>query len=198
MSHPLRVRELKHEERWWAAVWGLSHPLRVRELKLFHIAIDPARHCVAPFTGAWIETPVFGRKESVHNRSHPLRVRELKHTTSNLLSSNNRRTLYGCVNWNGIQPRPNNKARVAPFTGAWIETFVLKPLTSSITSHPLRVRELKPWCDFTRYQATGRTLYGCVNWNSITRLSAIIYELSHPLRVRELKHKSSASEQNMW
>ena len=55
---------------------------------------------VAPFTGAWIETPIMTNRGD-GGMSHPLRVRGLKH--------------FGKA---GI----NEDSAVAPFTGAWIET----------------------------------------------------------------------------
>ena len=60
------------------------------------------------------------------------------------------RTLYGCVNWNGLVG------------------FFAKSL---LTSHPLRVRELKPFSKYHISFILCRTLYGCVNWNTCWHLS---------------------------
>ena len=54
-SHPLRVRELKHNTNQRIKNILESHPLRVRELKLGKESLDVSK-IVAPFTGAWIET----------------------------------------------------------------------------------------------------------------------------------------------
>ena len=58
---------------------------------------------VAPFAGAWIETPAI-RVRSRQKQSLPSRERGLKHTVLDHLS-------------NGLT--------VAPFAGAWIETLDL-------------------------------------------------------------------------
>ena len=52
MSHPSRVRELKHEALFASAVAVLSHPSRVRELK--HSLYNHVRNLeyVAPLPGA--------------------------------------------------------------------------------------------------------------------------------------------------
>ena len=77
---------------------------------------------VAPFTGAWIETPT-GDHHSAASQSHPSRVRGLKR----------RKPRYGGI---AIQ--------VAPFTGAWIETFQRVLRSPCLwSSHPSRVRGLK-------------------------------------------------------
>ena len=55
---------------------------------------------------------------------------------------------------------------VAPLTGAWIETPTLLHKRAFMTSHPSRVRGLKP----------------------VLRGSIALQRLSHPSRVRGLKH----------
>ena len=170
-------------------LFRLSHPLRVRELKHLNSLTTNAKKCVAPFTGAWIET-IFGFFERSWRSSHPLRVRELKPCTSTVDNERKRRTLYGCVNWNRIHLSLSLMLRVAPFTGAWIETVILYSF-------------IPPFA--------GRTLYGCVNWNFCFKSFGIFDVLvapftgawietvrittlavcwkSHPLRVRELKRE---------
>ena len=81
------------------------------------------------------------------NRSHPIRVRGLKHFRTKL-----RITKY----------------LVAPYTGAWIETYERKPHYLKERSHPIRVRGLKRESD-------RQTMQG---------------KLSHPIRVRGLKQVS--------
>ena len=51
-SHPLRVRELKHEKGLKRTEQIESHPLRVRELKHPVVLEDGRVFGVAPFTGA--------------------------------------------------------------------------------------------------------------------------------------------------
>ena len=142
MSHPLRVRGLKH---WQPSIrhWRISsHPLRVRGLKL----------CSYSTFNRWIS-------------SHPLRVRGLKPEWVEVKKDSIRRILYGCVDWNRkldqndracMQSHPlrvrglKHKAKsyqtekyVASFTGAWIETCCTPSALASEQSHPLRVRGLK-------------------------------------------------------
>ena len=152
----------------------------------YQFAEDENECEVAPYTGAWIETP------------HA--TRRARHAS---------RTLYGCVDWNGnyvtiatqqtvshpIRVRglkhccsyiPKRTKTVAPYTGAWIETCVA----------------------WQRRSPPGRTLYGCVDWNDEATDEALVKfvapytgawietpealgltaaELSHPIRVRGLK-----------
>ena len=70
---------------------------------------------VAPFTGAWIETPTLDREIAERDQSRPSRARGLKLSVGSMAR--------GCS--------------VAPFTGAWIETR-----TSSIGSIPMSRRAL--------------------------------------------------------
>ena len=55
-----------------------SHPSRVRGLKLQQVVLDDGHDDVAPFTGAWIETPAGKPLQYPSGRSHPSRVRGLK------------------------------------------------------------------------------------------------------------------------
>jgi len=59
-SHPARVRGLKHIRSWQKDYFTASHPARVRGLKLFVIVDRILRACVAPRTGARIETFILG------------------------------------------------------------------------------------------------------------------------------------------
>ena len=61
---------------------------------------------------------------------------------------------------------PIHSLPVAPFTGAWIEIMV-------------------KWN--TKSTKQGRTLYGCVDWNQISKQVKSLHLMSHPLRVRGLK-----------
>ena len=80
-----------------------SHPTRVRGLKPIVIEGHGDLPCVAPYTGAWIETLNRTMKIMAVPGSHPTRVRGLKQAS-------------------GLYPHP---ARwVAPYTGAWIETWI--------------------------------------------------------------------------
>ena len=112
-----------------------------RDIQIF------SEYGVAPYTGAWIETPALADEITRRERSHPIRVRGLKQKTilHHLRHKNvapytgawietkiytviisvipTCRTLYGCVDWN--IKRMHNAGwgvYVAPYTGAWIET----------------------------------------------------------------------------
>jgi len=56
---------------------------------------------------------------------------------------------------------------VAPHAGAWIETDNIPEMSSPVTSHPMRVRGLKP----------------------VSYLDQLPKILSHPMRVRGLKQE---------
>ena len=56
-----------------------------------------------------------------------------------------------------------HKHGVASFTGAWIETSVCDRLKIHSTSHPLRVRGLKPRLSSDPTGHPSRILYGCVD-----------------------------------
>ena len=53
--------------------------------------------------------------------------------------------------------------KVAPHTGAWIETDVLQAKLDEMQSHPTRVRGLKPPSENTDNKELGRTPHGCVD-----------------------------------
>ena len=142
-----------------------SHPLRVRELKLRNCRKSHLRTFVAPFTGAWIETPC-----GIYSR--PL-------TPS--------RTLYGCVNWNLAYLPDTLFLSVAPFTGAWIETLFWEYNKKDFIVAPFTGAWIETYLFYTKTFLRSRTLYGCVNWNAYNTVRFYSYIWSHPLRVRELK-----------
>jgi len=121
-SHPSRVRGLKQNilSCTFSRCW--SHPSRVRGLKPNIILPVAKFRNVAPFTGAWIETPCscnWGQKLLVA----PFTGAWIETPMYNL------------------KPLPMN---VAPFTGAWIETGACNQICSRCgMSHPSRVRGLK-------------------------------------------------------
>ena len=114
----------------------------VRGLKLLLKKVK-SNVTVAPYVGAWIETrhhdlplPVFP--------SHPMWVRGLKPLLPCWLSSWRRRTLCGCVDWNLKDTLTIKVYFVAPYVGAWIETFVkMTDVVPYHESHPMWVRGLK-------------------------------------------------------
>ena len=55
--------------------------------------------------------------------------------------------------------------RVAPYTGAWIETKQRLYIYNQLRSHPIRVRGLKLQNGDKYFGSYCRTLYGCVDWN---------------------------------
>ena len=75
MSHPSRVRGLKHAALFEKFLKNLSHPSRVRGLKQSEESKVSRSFLVAPFTGAWIET---------------------KYSLA-ILRTSEGRTLHGCV-----------------------------------------------------------------------------------------------------
>ena len=65
------------------------------------------------------------------------------------------------------QKRERLNQFVAPHAGAWIETDNIPEMSSPVTSHPMRVRGLKP----------------------VSYLDQLPKILSHPMRVRGLKQE---------
>ena len=121
MSHPTWVRGLKQFVLALQKYVNKSHPTWVRGLKrlvcsLMEKSISRTlRGCVdwnrfeqlkntfmgvAPYVGAWIETPI---------SYHFILIF--------------RRTLRGCVDWNLKGETGNRRFWVAPYMGAWIETY---------------------------------------------------------------------------
>ena len=120
----------------------MSHPMRVRGLKhkgLLFLSI----HNVAPHAGAWIETAsVDSRRELA--KSHPMRVRGLK---QHQLPCNSRRPWSHPMRVRGLKHNLLFSwlifKLVAPHAGAWIETSCQARLQCRSESHPMRVRGLK-------------------------------------------------------
>ena len=100
MSHPLRVRGLKHETRQNQHRKQLSHPLRVRGLKLLTMGMHWLKPEVASFTGAWIET------DYKIIKSYEMKVASFTGAWIETFLGLNAGNILG----------------VASFTGAWIET----------------------------------------------------------------------------
>ena len=77
-SHPMWVRGLKPIYKMYGVDTEESHPMWVRGLKLALNKRNNKPLDVAPYVGAWIETP-----ESIFIKpfisSHPMWVRGLKH-----------------------------------------------------------------------------------------------------------------------
>ena len=101
-SHPTWVRGLKQNEGSRLDNANKSHPTWVRGLKLPKQILQKVMLRVAPYVGAWIETPESGSIGMPLDESHPTWVRGLKHNSS----------------ING-----DNNGFVAPYVGAWIETY---------------------------------------------------------------------------
>ncbi len=60
--------------------------------------------------------------------------------------------------------RTDEGKKVAPFTGAWIETKSIVIVTNTVlVSHPSRVRGLKLINDVHNEITVRRTLHGCVD-----------------------------------
>ena len=76
------------------------------------------------------------------------------------------RTLCGCVDWNLVQVLCLLVRCVAPYVGAWIETY---------QAH------------LSKTGFDGRTLCGCVDWNWGYGKEDHVHRLSHPMWVRGLK-----------
>ena len=123
MSHPTRVRGLKHKE-WGCFIIGQVAPHTGAWIETLLLITTLNIYPVAPHTGAWIETAI--QRASIQRvESHPTRVRGLKQ--SNIIKE---------VIW----------IVVAPHTGAWIETMPMPLVSCEIRSHPTRVRGLKHNC----------------------------------------------------
>ena len=96
MSHPMRVRGLKHEIVTDPATGDLSHPMRVRGLKLYDTWLAVYGSTVAPHAGAWIETSSLWLSLPLP-WSHPMRVRGLKQKYAKANDLILGRTPCGCV-----------------------------------------------------------------------------------------------------
>ena len=186
----------------------MSHPTWVRGLKPSLSVTDKIEDKVAPYVGAWIETRrsvlalaiatshptwVRGLKQAEeqegdqYSKSHPTWVRGLKRA----LGSNQSLRIASHPTWvRGLKPKGGVErvqgTDVAPYVGAWIETFCFYQISRLCTSHPTWVRGLKhadsrsgipghevapyvgAWIETpptlpTRSICDGRTLRGCVD-----------------------------------
>ena len=63
MSHPTWVRGLKQANTANTIQDTASHPTRVRGLKPLSDIMEWKSYLVAPYTGAWIETPTATQSE---------------------------------------------------------------------------------------------------------------------------------------
>ena len=113
--------------------------------------------------------------------SHPTWVCGLKlniHFRKILIISH---TLRGCVDWNMLIIMAVYRAKVTPYVGVWIETWIWETCLCSGLSHPTWVCGLKQ-CDMTQILLNqGHTLRGCVDWNVIGN-GSLISILCHTLR----------------
>ena len=75
----------------------MSHPSRVRGLKHVYPGILVEEEVVAPLAGAWIETLMTSTLILQDQPSHPSRVRGLKPLMGNNTLSASSRTPRGCV-----------------------------------------------------------------------------------------------------
>ena len=95
-SHPSRVRGLKPETRTRQRPSRCIAPFTGAWIETVPRLLRRDRSGIAPFTGAWIET----RREKGFSRSrssHPSRVRGLKHSAWSAVIEPDDRTLHGCV-----------------------------------------------------------------------------------------------------
>ena len=113
--------------------------------------------------GAWIETrPCFRLRTSL--LSHPTWVRGLKR----FINMNVFDILKSHPTWvRGLKLNLRTcfslQIRVAPYVGAWIETDLVRNLSTLIESHPTWVRGLKQSFFNGNKAEVSRTLRGCVD-----------------------------------
>ena len=129
MSHPSGVRELKLVLFWITRRKIRSHPSGVRELKR-----------------------AFGILYKTYLKRRTLQgCVNWNSNSSPSLSLNNGRTLQGCVNWNiSIICLHCKTCIVAPFRGAWIETFYWKYGMNKVDVAPFRgawIETCKNWAN---------------------------------------------------
>ena len=133
---------------------------------------EPACNLVAPYVGVWIETYWFWN-DNIYTESHPMWVCGLKPAWLYPLYTLHRRTLCGCVDWNWIIHKYTYINNVAPYVGVWIETETEYDYIGEFTSHPMWVCGLKPRISMLKSVLLGRTLCGCVDWNSLASASCV-------------------------
>ena len=105
----------------------LSLPMGERGLKLCFLVESKATGTVAPYGGAWIETKVT-RIYAALGMSLPMGERGLKHTDFPSIACPVKSLPMG---ERGLKPVPppccSNGSIVAPYGGAWIETYQIQP-----------------------------------------------------------------------
>ena len=122
LSHPTWVRGLKlRGDNRSVDEDKESHPTWVRGLKLWEKSTYYYQHHVAPYVGAWIETPILQPCRTLR-RSHPTWVRGLK--------------LFGIVLGDGSMKSHPTWVRGLKLADV-IRTF------EEVASHPTWVRGLK-------------------------------------------------------
>ena len=169
LSHPIRVRGLKLADKAFGDCDENVAPYTGAWIETVSSVTRIWPTMVAPYTGAWIETAT-NIWRLLPTPSHPIRVRGLKLCFRSLARCGLGRTLYGCVDWNqllcysksyatlshpirvrGLKPliitTCPREISVAPYTGAWIETY---------------------YGFYNQDETLCRTLYGCVDWNFLT------------------------------
>ena len=157
------VRGLKqtHMSRETSCI--MSHPMWVRGLKLVRVLLDGSVRHVAPYVGAWIET--WQGKPQKHQQEVAPYVGAWIETTCLLntlnITESHPMWVRGLKRWGGSLPCQSLKSHpmwvrglkrfitdvskwacVAPYVGAWIETYAFSKLPESLQ---------------------GRTLCGCVD-----------------------------------
>ena len=107
-----------------------------------HIDIQPfAEYAVAPYVGAWIETPQWMGADY---------LTQVAPYVGAWIETFNQGTF-------------SFDTRVAPYVGAWIETTGVGAYLDVIGSHPTWVRGLKPYQRGNQANGYRRTLRGCVD-----------------------------------
>ena len=100
----------------------MSHPTWVRGLKLDPNFENILHLVVAPYVGAWIETPCLASLR-LYVSSHPTWVRGLKPRASPRCGCTCRSHPTWVRGLKLLSKHVSNKVRyVAPYVGAWIET----------------------------------------------------------------------------
>ena len=79
------------------------------------------------------------------------------------------------------------KGNVAPYTGAWIETVAVMPTATSERSHPIRVRGLKRFGCILVAPCICVAPYTGAWIETLSILIRYALQWSHPIRVRGLK-----------
>ena len=149
-SHLTRVHGLKVLSMPSASPIGIVAPYAGAWIESIIVSIPPIPGEVAPYAGAWIESELsfdlmFG------GTGRTLRgCMDWKFLLIVEISQQTSRTLRGCMDWKFFLVRPfNYYIVVAPYAGAWIESFYKHfAVASSKPSHLTRVHGLKVSCNF--------------------------------------------------